>query len=79
MTIVAPDILIPAAGVLPSGWILSAIRALAIVETNGRGCTLSTSSGKLEVAPIDGYGDRYRTACGRDVRDVLIDDGGCDA
>ena len=28
---------------------------------------------------IDSYGDRYRTACGREVRDALIDDGGIDA
>ena len=28
---------------------------------------------------IEGYGDRYRTACGRDVRDALIDNFGSDA
>ncbi len=28
---------------------------------------------------IDSYGDRYRTACGREVRDALLDDGGIDA
>ena len=28
---------------------------------------------------IDSYGDRYRTACGREVRDALLDDGGFDA
>jgi hypothetical protein len=28
---------------------------------------------------INSYGDRYRTACGREVRDALFDDGGIDA
>jgi len=28
---------------------------------------------------IDSYGDRYRTSCGREVRDALMDDGGIDA
>ncbi len=28
---------------------------------------------------VDSYGDRYRTACGREVRDALLDDGGIDA
>ena len=28
---------------------------------------------------IDSYGDRYRTACGREVRDALMDAGGIDA
>ena len=28
---------------------------------------------------IASYGDRYRTACGREVRDALLDDGGIDA
>jgi hypothetical protein len=28
---------------------------------------------------VEGYGDRYRTACGRDVRDALIDNFGSDA
>lgn len=57
MPIVAPDLLIPTAGPYPSGWILSATRPSLVVETNGRGATLSTSSGRLEVTPIDGYGD----------------------
>jgi hypothetical protein len=30
-------------------------------------------------AAVDGYGDRYLTACGRDVREALFDDGGSDA
>lgn len=30
-------------------------------------------------AAIESYGDRYRTACGRDVRDALIDTFGSDA
>ena len=30
-------------------------------------------------AAVDGYGDRFRTACGHDVRDALLDDGGTDA
>ena len=57
MTIVAPDLLIPTAGPLPSGWILSATRPTAVVESNGRGATLSTSSGRLEVTSVDAYGD----------------------
>ena len=28
---------------------------------------------------INSYGDRYRTACGREVREALFDDGGIDA
>ena len=28
---------------------------------------------------VEGYADRYRTACGRDVRDALIDNFGSDA
>jgi hypothetical protein len=28
---------------------------------------------------VDSYGDRYRTACGREVRDALLDQGGIDA
>ena len=28
---------------------------------------------------VEGYGDRYRTACGRDVRDALVDNFGSDA
>lgn len=28
---------------------------------------------------IDSYGDRYRTASGREVREALLDDGGIDA
>ena len=28
---------------------------------------------------LDSYGDRYRTSCGREVRDALMDDGGIDA
>ena len=28
---------------------------------------------------VESYGDRYRTACGRDVRDVLVDNFGSDA
>jgi len=30
-------------------------------------------------AAIDSYGDRYRTTCGREVRDALLDEGGIDA
>jgi hypothetical protein len=28
---------------------------------------------------VDGYGDRFLTACGHDVRGALLDDGGSDA